>query len=146
MKSDNNVLEQKKTKPLLVAHSKSQSHEEPQSSLESTISQTLTELADDSEIPAHYFSENDKNLEDTGNTPDLTPAYILEEQADDHTFKAIPDSPVLPLSSTSSSKLPDVNIIAATPIHTTEEPLITSNLPTTQHDRLEEELLDDDLV
>ena len=55
MQSDNEVLEQKKTKPLLVAHTKSQSHEEPQSSLESTISQSLIELADDPEIPAHYF-------------------------------------------------------------------------------------------
>ena len=145
MQSDNNVLEQKK-KPLLVAHTKSQSHEEPQSSLESTISQTLAELADDPEIPAHYFSGNDKDLEDTVNTPDLTPAFILREQADDHTFKVTPDSPVLPLSSTSSSKLPDVNIIAATPIHITEEALITSYFPTTQLDMWEEELLDDDLV
>ena len=92
------------------------------------------------------LSRYDKDLEDTENTPDLTPAYILEEQADDHTFKAIPDIPVLPISSTSSSKLPNVNVIAATPIHITEEALITSYFPTTQHDRLEEELLDDDLV
>ena len=66
--SDNNVLEQNKTKPLLVADLKTQRYDEPQSSSESAISQSLTELVEDPEIPAHYFSGN-KDLE---NTPDLT--------------------------------------------------------------------------
>ena len=141
--SDNNVLEQNKTKPLLVADLKTQRYDEPQSSSESTISQSLTELVEDPEIPAHYFSGNDKDLEDT---PDLTPASVLREQADDSTFKPIPDSPVLPLSSTTSHNLPDVNIIAATPIHTAEKVPIAPNLFRTQHDVLEEESLEGDLV
>ena len=144
--SDDNVLEQKKTKPLIVSHLKSQRYDEPQSSSESTISQNLTELGDNSEIPAHYFSGNDKDLEDTGNTPDLTPASVLREQADEYSFKPVPDSPVLPLSSTTSQNLPDVNIIAATPIYTAEKAPIAPNLFPTQHDWLEEKSLEADLV
>ena len=45
-----------------------------------------------------------------------------------------------------SHDLPDVNIIAATPIHTAEKVPFAPNLFRTQHDVLEEESVEGDLV